>query len=191
MPQITFATGNPHKVVEVQKILGADYTIVSLADMGITEDIPETGSTMAENAIIKAQYVYDRTGKATVAEDSGLEVIALNMEPGLYTARYAGPEKDHDKNIDLLLKNLEGKSDRTARFRAVVAYIDDSGQAHTYKGIVNGRIAHARMGDGGFGYDPVFIPYGYDKTFAVLPQEVKADISHRARAFFGLLRYLG
>lgn len=191
MPTITFATGNSHKVIEVQAILGGDYKIVSLADMDITEDIPETGSTMAENAIIKARYVYNRTGKATVAEDSGLEVIALNMEPGLYTARYAGPEKDHDRNIDLLLKNLEGKDDRTARFRAVVAYIDNDGQAYTFEGVVNGRIAHERQGADGFGYDPVFIPYGYDNTFAELPATLKTEISHRARAFFGLLRHLG
>lgn len=191
MPTLTFATGNPHKVLEVQDILGSDYRIVALADMGIHEDIPETGATMHENALIKAQYVYDRTGKATVAEDSGLEVIQLNMEPGQYTARYAGPEKDHDKNIDLLLHNLQGQSDRSARFRAVVAYIDDSGRQFTFEGIVNGSIADQRYGDGGFGYDPVFIPYGYEDTFAVLPASLKTDISHRARAFFGLLRHLG
>lgn len=190
MSTIVFATGNAHKVTEVRDILGSDYAIQSLADIGLDVDIPETGTTMAENALLKARYVYDHQGIAVVAEDSGLEVIALGMEPGLYTARYAGPEKDHDKNIDLLLHNLMRVEDRSARYRAVVAYISSDGSEQTFEGIVNGRIAHQRQGVGGFGYDPIFIPYGYDKTFAELPPSLKADISHRARAFFGLLKVL-
>lgn len=188
--EILFATGNAHKVGEVQQILGPSYTIKSLKDLGYDVDIPEDGKTMAENALIKARYLHQRLGLPVVAEDSGLEAIALGMAPGIYTARYAGPERDNDANIDLLLANLAGKADRSARFRAVVAYIDGDGAEQTFEGIVNGHIAEQRAGAGGFGYDPVFVPYGYDRSFAELPAEVKAGISHRARAFFGLLRWL-
>ena len=190
MTELVFATGNAHKVEEVQAILGEEYSIKSLKEIGIFEDIVEDGSTMEENALIKARYVYRKTGMSVFSEDSGLEVIALNMEPGLYTARYAGPQRNNDDNIDLLLKNMKSIQERQARYRAVIAYIDGKGNEFTFEGIVNGQIALERIGNGGFGYDPIFIPFGHDKSFVQLPASLKNSISHRARAMARFLKHL-
>lgn len=190
MKELIFATGNAHKVEEVQDILGISYKVKSLKDIGIFEDIVEDGQSMLENALIKARYVYEKTGDAVFSEDSGLEVIALNMEPGLYTARYAGPQRDDDDNMAKLLSNLIGVTDRSCRYRAVIAYIDGDGNEYTCEGIVNGRITKKKQGDGGFGYDPIFAPYGHEKTFAELPASYKNQVSHRARAMASFIKLL-
>lgn len=190
MTDLVFATGNAHKVEEVQAILGDHYKVKSLKDIGIEEDIVEDGTTMEENALIKARYVYQKTGKSVFSEDSGLEVMALNMAPGLYTARYAGPQKNNEDNMDLLLKNMESVHERQARYRAVIAYIDTEGREYTFEGLINGRIAQERMGTGGFGYDPIFIPFGYEQSFGQLPGSLKNSISHRARAMARFLKHL-
>lgn len=185
---LIFATNNPNKLEELRCIL-PDYAILGLKDVGIDEDIPETGATLEENAIIKAQYLFDISGKPSFAEDTGLEVFALDGAPGVHTARYAGDERDPNKNMDLLLQNLMDKVDRTARFRTVIAYISNQGR-ELFEGIVTGTIAYEKSGIGGFGYDPAFIPDGYDKTFASLSKEIKNNISHRARAVQALIDHL-
>ncbi len=188
--ELIFASGNEHKVVEVGEILKPHgITILSLKDIGYLEDIPETGSTMSENALIKARTIYNNTGKNVFADDSGLEVQALNMEPGLYTARYAGPQKNALDNMTKLLANMDGIADRTARFRAVMALIIN-GEEQTFEGIVNGRIHTEMYGEGGFGYDPVFIPEGYDQTFAELSDDIKNKMSHRFNALDKMIKYL-
>lgn len=190
MKEIIFATGNAHKIEEVNKIISkASFMIKGLKDIGVTEDIPETGTTMKENAKIKADYVYDRYGVDVFSEDSGLEVMALDMEPGIYSARYAGPDKDSTDNISLLLERMKDKEDRRARFRAVICYIRDGNHYYT-EGIVNGKIAHEIGGEGGFGYDPIFIPDGYEQTFAELSGEIKNSISHRTQAIQELIKIL-
>lgn len=187
---LVFATGNAHKVLEVNQILEESvFRAVPMSEKGIIEDIPETGLTMEENAWQKADYLKDKLGLDCFAEDSGLEITALDMEPGIYTARYAGPQRSHDDNMDKVLSNLQDKEDRTAQFRAVVALSID-GERHSFEGIVKGKIAHERKGEGGFGYDPIFIPDGYDSTFAELPDEVKNSISHRARAIEAMTSFL-
>jgi XTP/dITP diphosphohydrolase len=188
MKKLIFATSNPHKLEEIRDILPG-YTILGLEDAGIIEEIQETGTTLEENAIIKAQYLFDKSGKPSFAEDTGLEVFALDGAPGVHTARYAGDERDPNKNMDLLLQNLMDKADRTARFRTVIAYISNQGR-ELFEGIVTGTIAYEKSGIGGFGYDPVFIPDGYDKSFASLTKEVKNKISHRARAVQALIDHL-
>lgn len=189
MTSIVFATHNPNKVREVQEILPAHFSIQSLADIGCTEDIPETQPTIEGNAVQKARYVYERYGVNCFAEDTGLEVAALDGAPGVYTARYAGPQRDADDNMDLLLQNLAGKADRSARFKTVIALLLD-GETHTFEGIVDGQIAEERSGTGGFGYDPVFLPEGRQESFAEMEKAAKNAISHRARALSGLLAFL-
>jgi XTP/dITP diphosphohydrolase len=149
MTDLVFATGNAHKVEEVQAILGEAYSIKSLNDIKIFEDIVEDGSSMEENALIKARYVYQKTGKPVFSEDSGLEVMALNMAPGLYTARYAGPQRNNSDNMDLLLKNMESVYERQARYRAVIAYIDSEGREYTFEGLVNGKDRSRKNGKWG------------------------------------------
>lgn len=189
-----FATGNAHKVAEVMAILQLrNVSIRTLSEVGFDESIEETGLTFKENAWIKANAVFEKTGNAVIAEDSGLEVTALNYAPGIYSARYAGAHGDDDANIDLLLRKMEGVKDRRAAFRSVLAVRWDD-HCYTFEGRVEGRIAEQRMGKGGFGYDPIFIPDGYTETFGLLPQEIKSGISHRARAiepFRALLIDLG
>ncbi|HKK75525.1 MAG TPA: non-canonical purine NTP diphosphatase [Saprospiraceae bacterium] len=188
MTTIVFATQNPNKVREVQEMLPDHFKIKSLADIGCNEDIPETQATIEGNAIQKATYVYEKYGVDCFAEDTGLEVAALNGAPGIYTARYAGPQRDSGDNMDLLLKNLEDKADRSARFKTVIALILD-GKTHTFEGIVDGQIAQRRSGKGGFGYDPVFLPEGQQKSFAEMNKVAKNAISHRGRALSGLLSF--
>lgn len=188
MTTIVFATQNPNKVREVQEMLPDHFKIKSLADIGCTEDIPETQATIEGNAIQKATYVYEKYGVDCFAEDTGLEVASLDGAPGVYTARYAGPQRDAGDNMDLLLKNLAGKADRSARFKTVIALILD-GETHTFEGIVDGQIAQRRSGEGGFGYDPVFLPEGQQKSFAEMDKVAKNAISHRGRALSGLLSF--
>lgn len=178
---IVFATNNAHKLDEVRAILGDGFDIRSLSDIGCNADIPETGSTFQENAQIKAQYVKKYYGFDCIADDSGLEVPALDGAPGVYSARYAGEGHDDKANNEKLLKNLEGKADRKADFKTVIAYVKDN-SIHFFEGQVDGRIIDAPRGDAGFGYDPLFVPDGYDRTFAEFQPEEKNQISHRARA---------
>ena len=202
--KLVFATNNQHKLEEIRKILQPKFEIVSLNEIGYHTDIPETGSTLEENALIKARYVFDNYGLDCFADDTGLEVEALNGEPGVYSARYAGGNgHDSEANMQKLLQKMADKTHRKARFRTVIALITsqqmatqspshqtDFQQPHIFEGIVNGRIAYEKSGHEGFGYDPIFIPEGYDKSFAELGIEVKNNISHRARAVQKLANWL-
>ncbi len=187
--RLLFATGNPNKVREVNEMLKGQFEIESLKDIGFTEDIPETMPTIQGNALLKARFVKDRFGLDCFAEDTGLEVDALNGEPGVYTARYAGPAKNHDANMDLLLQKLGSTENRGAQFRTVIALILN-GEELLFEGIARGTIAHQKSGVHGFGYDPVFIPEGYEQTFSEMSAEVKHGISHRGKAVRGLIEYL-
>lgn len=181
--EFIFATHNDNKVKEVLSILANEnITLRSLKSIGYTTDIEETGTTLDENAWIKTNYLYNEMGGNIIAEDTGLEVDALDGAPGVYSARYAGPQKDANDNMDKLLEALADKADRGAQFRTVVA-MRIGEECYTFEGIVRGVIASERMGDGGFGYDPIFIPEGYDQSFGQLSAETKNDISHRGRAF--------
>ena len=199
--KIVFATNNQHKLQEIRDILGSEFEIVSLKDIGCNVDIPETGNTLEENAMQKAQYVYDHYNLSCFADDTGLEVEALNGEPGVHSARYAeGTDHDSEANMAKLLRNLEGKDNRKARFRTVIALIQKQDvcpcgctsikKVNRFEGIVDGSIATEKHGTAGFGYDPIFVPEGYDKSFAELGESIKNGISHRARAVAKLAKYL-
>ena len=188
--KIVFATNNKHKLEEIKDILGKNFEIVSLTEIGCHEDIPETGSTLQENARQKSTYVVEHYNQNCFADDTGLEVEALNGEPGVYSARYAeGTDHDSEANMRKLLAKMEGQSNRKACFRTVISLIID-GVEHQFEGKVEGRIATEKHGKEGFGYDPIFIPEGYDKSFAELGEEIKNQISHRARAVKKLAEYL-
>lgn len=189
MKRIVFATNNAHKLAEVKAVLGSDYELVTLKEVGITEDIPETGATLDENASIKAQYVYSRTGLDCFADDTGLEVEALDGAPGVRSARYATDGHDFAANNRKLLRELEGKTNRKARFRTVISLIHN-GVEQQVEGIVEGSIATQEAGCGGFGYDPLFVPEGKDVTFAEMSAEEKNAISHRGRAVAALVKIL-
>lgn len=191
--KIVFATNNKHKLDEIRDILGHEYEIVSLKDIGCDVDIPETGSTLEENALMKARYVFDNYGLNCFADDTGLEVEALNGEPGVYSARYAGEGHDSEANMKKLLEKLGNNNNRQARFRTVIALVlkDSPKESITlFEGIVNGRIAYEKHGTEGFGYDPIFVPEGYDQSFAELGLDIKNKISHRARATQKLVKHL-
>ncbi len=188
--KIVFATNNLNKLTEIRKILGNKFEVVSLSDIGCKEDIPEKGQTLKDNALIKARYVYDKYHIDCFADDTGLEVDALGGAPGVYSARYAGGEgHDSDANMKKLLGELKNNNNRKARFRTVIALIIN-GKEVCFEGIVNGEIIEERRGGEGFGYDPIFQPEGYNKTFAELGVNVKNNISHRARAAQKLADYL-
>lgn len=189
MRKLIFATNNAHKLGEVQALLGDAFTLVTLRESGITEDIPETADTLEGNALQKARYVYEKTGLDCFADDTGLEVDALGGAPGVHSARYATDGHDFAANNRLLLKNLEGITDRTARFRTVIALILD-GVEYTFEGRVEGTIATAESGREGFGYDPLFVPSGEIITFAQMSAEAKNTISHRGRAVAKLVNFL-
>ena len=189
MKRIVFATNNAHKLSEVKAVLGDGYKLVTLREMGITEDIPETGATLDENASIKARYVYERTGLDCFADDTGLEVEALDGAPGVHSARYATDGHDFAANNAKLPRELEGKENRRARFRTVISLIRN-GIEEQVEGIVEGRIATSMTGSKGFGYDPLFIPDGYDISFAEMSAEQKNAISHRGRAVAALVKIL-
>ena len=197
--KIVFATNNQHKLDEVRQILGDTIEVLSLSDIGCHEDIPETGTTLEQNALQKAQYVYNHYHTDCFADDTGLEVDALGGAPGVYSARYAAVgcaatlsqpiDHDSEANMTRLLSELGENNNRNARFRTVIALILQ-GELHEFEGIVNGQIIRERRGGEGFGYDPIFQPDGYDQTFAELGTEVKNHISHRARATQKLADYL-
>lgn len=187
--EIVFATNNPHKLTEIREIVGDKYKILCLKDIGCNEDIPETATTLEGNAEIKARYVKERYGYDCFADDTGLEVEALGGEPGVYSARYAGEAHNSLANMNLLLKKMEDKDNRKARFRTVIALI--MGKNMTFvEGIVNGEITRQPKGDNGFGYDPVFIPENTGLTFAQMNAEQKNSISHRGRATAKLIEIL-
>lgn len=186
--KIVFATANKSKVKEMNLLISGE--LLGLSDVGITEDIPETQPTLEGNALQKARYVFDRTGLPVFADDTGLEVEALDGAPGVYSARYAGEEKNPQANIEKLLQELNGQENRAARFRTVIAYIDADTEM-TFDGIVEGRITEAARGTEGFGYDPVFVPEDEARTFAEMTLAEKNLRSHRARAMEKFLDWLG
>ncbi|MED9800246.1 MAG: non-canonical purine NTP diphosphatase [Prevotella sp.] len=195
MKRIVFATNNQHKLQEIREILSPEFEIVSLKEIGCHEDIPETGNTLEENALQKARYISERYHISCFADDTGLEVEALGGAPGVHSARYAeGTDHDSEANMTKLLRELEGKENRQARFRTVIALIelgeDETENVHLFEGIVEGHISTERQGNEGFGYDPIFVPEGYEKSFAALGETIKNHISHRARAVKKLAEYL-
>lgn len=187
--KLCFATNNPHKLEEVADLLGAEFELLTLRDVGCTDDIPETGDTLEANSLLKAQYVWERYGIPCFADDSGLEVEALGGAPGVYSARFAGQHGNHLANNLLLLQKLEGQTNRSAQFRAVVTLIQDA-TPQQFEGVVRGRIRHQMSGAEGFGYDPVFEPEGFDRTFAEMTLAEKNTLSHRARAMAALCNFL-
>ena len=190
MKKLVFATNNAHKLEEIRAILGDKVEILSLNDIDCHADIPETADTLQGNAALKAQYIYDNYGLDCFADDTGLEVEALNGAPGIYSARYVGGEgHDSEANMKKLLSEMQDKDNRKARFRTVICLIED-GKEHFFEGIVNGSIIRERKGGAGFGYDPVFMPDGYSETFAEMGNDEKNKISHRARAVQKLCEYL-
>ncbi len=189
MKTLVFATNNLHKLEEVRDILGGSFRIASLKEIGCIDDIPETADTLEGNALQKARYVKDKFGYDCFADDTGLEVEALGGAPGVFSARYAGLGHDSEANMRKLLKELEGKTNRQAQFRTVVALLLE-GREYTFEGIVRGTILTERRGTAGFGYDPVFVPEGYAETFAEMGSEEKNRISHRARAVQKLADFL-
>ncbi len=186
--ELVFATNNAHKLEEVQAIVGDKFILKSLSDIDCQDDIPETGVTFQKNAQQKTDYLVNKYGLYCFGDDSGLEVDALNGEPGVYSARYSG-SRDMEKNIDLLLEKLGDNPNRNARFKTVISlYLNE--QQHFFEGTIEGQIIKERRGEKGFGYDPIFIPNGYDKTFAEMSAEEKNAISHRAIAVGKLAEFL-
>lgn len=189
--KIVFATNNKNKLREIREILGSDFEIVSLSEIGCHEDIPETGDTLEENALQKAQFVCDKYHIGCFADDTGLEVEALDGQPGVHSARYAeGTDHDSEANMAKLLANLQDKSNRNAKFRTIIVLLQPNAQPIYFEGRVDGKIATEKHGTEGFGYDPIFVPEGYDKSFAELGEDIKNTISHRARAVVKLSEYL-
>jgi len=187
--QLVFASNNPNKIIEIQNMLPGDIKILSLEDIGCHEDIPETAETIEGNAILKANYVTENYGYDCFADDTGLEVFALNGEPGVYSARYAGQQKNAIDNMDKLLNELENQSDRSAQFKTVIA-LNLKGQQQLFTGIVKGEIIGEKIGNQGFGYDPIFKSSGQERTFAQLSLAEKAQISHRGIAVKKLVEFL-
>lgn len=189
MTELIFATNNAHKLAEVEAVLGDRFRLLTPRDCGITEEIPEEQPTLEGNALQKARYIHERTGRDCFADDTGLEVEALGGAPGVHSARYATDGHDFAANNRLLLRNLAGATTRRARFRTVIALILD-GRELLFQGAVEGRIAETEAGCGGFGYDPLFVPEGCDRTFAEMTDEQKNALSHRGRAVRKLAEYL-
>lgn len=187
--QILLATNNTHKVEEIAHTLGEAFQIITLQQMGFEGDIEETGSTLAENSLLKAQVIYSKYGINCLADDSGLEVEALHGAPGVNSARYAGQHGNHEANMNLLLKNLEGVPKPKAHFKTVLTLILQ-GVVHQFEGTVAGTIIHEKRGNEGFGYDPIFVPDGFDKTFAEMTLTQKTSLSHRSRALDKLCQFL-
>lgn len=187
--KLVFATNNRHKLEEVQQIASDTTKIVSLAEINCHDDIPETANTLEGNALLKARYVKEKFGFDCFADDTGLEVEALDNAPGVYSARYAGEDNNAEANMQKLLRNLEGITNRKARFRTVIALVLD-GKEHLFEGVVNGSIAELGRGESGFGYDPLFVPNGYTQSFAEMGNDVKNTISHRAEAVKKLSAFL-
>lgn len=183
------ATNNQHKLSEIRSAVGPDLRILSLDDIGCREELPETMDTLEDNSLQKASFVFDKYHQSCFADDTGLEVESLNGAPGVYSARYAGEQKNSEDNVDLLLRNLAGKTNRKAKFRAVITLIGTGG-IQTFEGILPGTILHERRGKRGFGYDPVFQPDGYSKSLAEMTMEEKNAISHRGQAVKQLVSFL-
>ncbi|MBQ8565146.1 MAG: non-canonical purine NTP diphosphatase [Bacteroidaceae bacterium] len=189
MKQIVFATNNKHKLDEVRAIVGMYFDVLSLSDIGCHEDIPETGDTFEENAIMKTRYIKEKYGYDCFADDSGLEVTALNNAPGVFSARYAGEPSNSLRNIEKLMQNMQGIADRSARFRTCIALLY-AGEEYIFEGCIEGSIIDTLRGENGFGYDPLFMPQGYDITFAEMSSDEKNKISHRAIATKRLVEFL-
>ncbi|MFN7675433.1 non-canonical purine NTP diphosphatase [Flavobacterium sp.] len=187
--QLVFASNNKNKIKEIQILLPPMFQLLSLEDIGCLEEIPETADTIEGNAILKANYVTQNYGYNCFADDTGLEVDALNGEPGVFSARYAGEQRDANDNMDKLLANLEGKSNRNSQFKTVIA-LNLDGKQNLFTGVINGKIIEEKIGTNGFGYDPIFIADGYYKTFAELTLEEKSVISHRGLAVKQLVDFL-
>lgn len=186
---LIFATNNQHKLEEIQQRVGESFVLKSLSDINCNDDIPETGNTLEANALQKARYIYDKYGKNCFADDTGLEIEALSGAPGVYSARYAGSDRDADANMQKVLEELRNSDKRDACFRTVIALIID-GKECLFEGQVNGEILKEKNGADGFGYDPIFQPEGYDVSFAQMPLSEKNKISHRARAVAKLIKFL-
>ncbi|HEY0654986.1 MAG TPA: non-canonical purine NTP diphosphatase [Chryseosolibacter sp.] len=187
--RLCFATNNEHKLEEVAHAIKNKITILSLTDIGCFEELPETRDTLEGNSLQKAEYVFEHYKLPCFADDTGLEVDALNNAPGVYSARYAGPQRSSDDNINLLLKNLAGQTNRKAQFRTIFTLIGLD-KIYTFEGVIKGTISHERKGTGGFGYDPVFIPEGHQRSFAEMSIEEKNELSHRAIATQKLIAFL-
>lgn len=187
--KICFATNNPKKIEEVKAALGDSFEIVSLKDIGCLDELPETGDTLEHNAFQKAKYVKEHFGVDCFADDTGLEVDALEGKPGVYSGRYAGEPRSDERNIDLLLKNLENTSLRNARFKTIIALLLGN-EEYKFEGVAEGEILRARTGAGGFGYDPVFLPKGHSRSFAEMNLSEKNEISHRGKAVSQLISFL-
>ena len=186
---IVFASNNLHKINEIQQLIPAELKLLSLDSIGCIEEIPETALTIEGNAILKANYVTEKYGHYCFADDTGLEVEALNGEPGVYSARYAGEQKNANDNMQKLLKNLGSSTQRNAQFKTIIC-LNINGEQHLFEGIVKGKIGLEPKGNQGFGYDPIFIPDGYTTTFAEMSMEEKSKISHRGLAVEKLVRFL-
>jgi XTP/dITP diphosphohydrolase len=188
MSNLLFATNNQHKLREIREIMGADFRILSLHDVNLDIDIPETQETIEGNAVQKARFIYEKTGIDCFADDTGLEIDALDGRPGVYSARYAGEGCSFDDNIEKILQELSGKENRKAHFRSVICLILN-GKEYLFEGRVDGVITTDRQGADGFGYDPVFLPDGYRQTFAEMPPYLKNGISHRGRAVEKMVKW--
>ena len=188
MKKIIFATGNPNKLKEIKSAINS-FKVVGLKDLGITEEIPETSTTLKENALQKAKYVYDKTCVNCFSDDTGLEIESLNNRPGVYSAMYAGADCNAENNMQKVLKELSGVSNRKAKFKTVVALILN-GKEFFFEGVISGNILEEKIGEDGFGYDPIFKPNGYDETFAQMSIELKNKISHRGLAVKKLVAFL-
>lgn len=188
--RLVLATNNRHKINEIRKILPESYELMTLMEAGVQEDLPETSSTIEGNAVQKAIRVWELTGCECIADDSGLEVDALDGRPGVHSAYFAGEPRNDHRNLVFLLDQMEGVTNRSARFKTVIALVR-AGEPFLFEGVVEGTLTNAARGTGGFGYDPVFVPVGFDKTFAELGEDVKNKISHRAQALKKLINFLG
>jgi len=189
MKKLVFATNNDHKLRELRQILPVEFDLLNLNTIGCTDEIPETGTTLEINAAQKSFYIWNKYGINCFADDTGLEIESLGNEPGVYSARYAGEERSATANMMKVLEKMEGESNRNARFRCVISLVID-GEEKQFEGIVNGKILAEKHGEAGFGYDPIFMPDGYNLSFAEMPADDKNQISHRGRAVMKLVDYL-
>ena len=187
--ELIVASQNQNKLVEFKKILGDKINLFSLSDIGLNQEIPENEKTIKKNAMFKAKFVNTQTGKNVFADDTGLEIDSLNGEPGVYSARYSGVERNSDKNIELVLRKLKNKANRNSRFKTIISLIID-GKSVNFEGVVEGKITEEKRGSNGFGYDPIFQPNGYASTFAEMSLKEKNKISHRSIAINKMVQYL-
>ena len=187
--ELIIASQNQNKLVEFKKILGAKINLFSLSDIGLNQEIPENEKTIKKNAMFKAKFVNTQTGKNVFADDTGLEIDSLNGEPGVYSARYSGVERNSDKNIELVLRKLKNKANRNSRFKTIISLIID-GKSVYFEGVVEGKITEEKRGSNGFGYDPIFQPNGYASTFGEMSLKEKNKISHRSIAINKMVQYL-